>query len=126
VTDKSALIYHLTFAADWDAAITVGSYRISGRGMTLDSEGFLHFSYAHQLAGVAQRFWRDPEEPVVLLTVDPDLLDLPVVAENTSGGSELFPHLYGPLPIPAVVSVVDVPVGADGSLVLPVSSEPPA
>lgn len=113
------MLYHLAFAADWDAAVTVGSYRISGRGMTLESEGFLHFSYAAQLPGVAQRFWRSPEAPVVLLTVDPDLVGLPVVAENTSGGAELFPHVYGPLPVAAVVSAVPVGVSASGELELP-------
>ncbi len=114
-----ALIYHLTFDADWDAALTVGTYRVSGRGMTLESEGFLHFSYADQLAGVAQRFWREPETPVVLLTVNPDLLDLPVVEENTSGGTELFPHLYGPLPVTAVVSVTPIDTGPGGNLIVP-------
>ena len=114
------LIYHLTFAEDWDAAVTVGGYRVSGRGMTLESEGFLHFSYADQVAGTADRFWRNPERDVVLLTVDPRRLDLPVVAENTSAGAELFPHLYGPLPVDAVVSATPVPTGADGSLQLPV------
>ena len=113
------MIYHLTFAGDWDAAITVGSYRVSGRGMTLESEGFLHFSYARQLAGTAERFWRDPEEPLVLLTVDPALLDRPVVDENTSGGTQLYPHLYGPLPVAAVVRVQPVIVGDDGLPVLP-------
>jgi glutathione S-transferase len=113
------LIYHLTFDADWDPAVTVGSYRVSGRGMTLESEGFLHFSYADQVAGVAERFWRDPEGPVVLLAVDPELLDLPVIAENTSGGTELFPHLYGPLPVAAVVTVTPVEVDADGALIIP-------
>ena len=113
------MIYHLAFAADWDAALTVGSYRISGRGMTLESEGFLHFSYADQLAGVAERFWRNPEAPVVLLTVDPDLVGLPVVAENTTGGSTLFPHVYGPLPVTAVVQVDPVAVTDSGELVLP-------
>ena len=112
-------IYHLTFDADWDAALTIGTYRVSGRGMTLESEGFLHFSYANQVAGVAQRFWLATEAPVVLLTVDTDLLDLPVVAENTSGGTELFPHLYGPLPVVAVVSVTPIDTGPDGNLVIP-------
>ena len=113
------MIYHLTFDADWDAALTVGTYRVSGRETTLESEGFLHFAYADQVAGVAQRFWRRPEAPVVLLTVDPDLLDLPVVAENTSGGSEPFPHLYGPLPVSAVVSVTSIDTDADGNLLIP-------
>jgi len=113
------MIYHLAFAADWDAAQTEGLYRISGRGMTLESEGFLHFSYAEQLPGVAARFWQRPEAPVVLLAVDPEQLGLPVVAENTSGGSELFPHLYGPLPVTAVVSVTPIAVTATGQLGLP-------
>ncbi|SDP41420.1 Uncharacterized conserved protein, DUF952 family [Nakamurella panacisegetis] len=113
------MIYHLAYASDWDAALTVGSYRISGRGMTLESEGFLHFAYADQLAGVAERYWRDPEEPVVLLTVDPDLVGLPVVAENTSGGTTAFPHVYGPLPVAAVVRVDPVAVTDGGELVLP-------
>lgn len=117
------LIYHLTFADDWDAAITVRSYRISGRGMTLESEGFLHFSYLGQLAGVAQRFWRNPERAVVLLTVDPALLDDPVVAENTGGGAELFPHLYAALPVAAVVAVTEIAVDSDGLLVLTVGRE---
>ncbi len=113
------MIYHLAFDSDWAAALTVGTYRVSGRGMTLESEGFLHFSYADQVAGVAQRFWRAPESPVVLLTVDPTLLDLPVVAENTTGGSELFPHIYGPLPVAAVVRVTAVDTGPDGELIVP-------
>ena len=113
------LLYHLAFDADWDPAVTVGTYRVSGRGMTLESEGFLHFSYADQVAGVAQRFWRNPESEVVLLTVDPELLDLPVIAENTSGGTELFPHLYGPLPVAAVITVTPIEVDADGALVIP-------
>jgi uncharacterized protein (DUF952 family) len=113
------MIYHLAFASDWEAAQALGSYRVSGRGMTLESEGFLHFSYAGQVAGVAKRFWRAPESPLVLLTVDPDLLGLPVVAENTSGGTELFPHVYGPLRVAAVVAVTAIAVDADGVPELP-------
>ncbi len=124
--NRQEMIYHLTFTQDWDAAVSVGSYRISGRGMTLEAEGFLHFSYASQLAGVAGRFWRDPGAPVVLLTVDPELLASPVVAENTGGGRELFPHVYGPLPVTAVVSVTPVQVDDDGSLALPAVGQPSA
>lgn len=113
------MIYHLAFEADWDAALTVGEYRVSGRGMTLASEGFLHFSFADQVAGVAVRFWAHPEAPVVLLTVDPELIGLPVVTENTTGGSTLFPHVYGPLPVAAVVGVAPITVTAAGELLLP-------
>ena len=88
--------------------------------MTLESEGFLHFSYA----GSGSRCGpsdsgANREAPVVLLIVDPDLLDVPVVAENTSGGTELFPHVYGPLPVAAVVRVTPIEVDPDGDLVVP-------
>ncbi|WP_343074510.1 DUF952 domain-containing protein [Nakamurella aerolata] len=102
-------LYHYTVESDWEAATAAGEYRVSGRGLTLDGEGFIHFCYAGQRPGVWQRFWADIDlaaEPVVLLTVDPDDLDPQLLKdENTSGGTELFPHLYGPLPVEAVTAV---------------------
>lgn len=101
-------LYHYTTAAGWDTSQTDGEHRISGRGMTLESEGFIHFCYADQRPGVWQRFWAAETAPVVLLTVDPDEVGEALVDENTSGGTELFPHLYGPLPLDAVIAVHDV------------------
>lgn len=112
-------LYHYTTESDWDAAQAAGDYRISGRGLTLEGEGFIHLCYAGQRPGVWQRFWSDADAgsptgadtgsappAVVLLTVDPDDLDPELLRdENTSGGTELFPHLYGPLPIDAVTAV---------------------
>ena len=40
---------------------------------------------------------------IVLLEIDPARLGSPVVPEPVPGG-ELFPHVYGPIPIDAVVS----------------------
>ena len=108
-------LYHYTTAADWEASSAAGEHRISGRGMTLADQGFIHFCYAGQRAGVWQRFWTAETQPVVLLTVDPDdLTDL--VDENTSGGTELFPHLYGPLPVDAVIAVHDVDGNGDADV----------
>lgn len=109
MSDPSAqLVFHYTTAADWEQSSTAGEHRVSGRGMTLSDEGFLHFCDADQRAGVWLRFWAGIQEPVVLLTIDPVRLDPPVVRENTHGGAELFPHLYGPLPVSAVLSVQSV------------------
>ncbi len=110
------MIFHLTLASDWKQSEAAGLHTISGRGMTLEGEGYLHFCYAEQLSGVAGRYWTGLTEPVCLLTVDPDLLDQPVIAENTSGGTELFPHLYGPLAVSAVVDVRVLNPGPDGTL----------
>jgi uncharacterized protein (DUF952 family) len=54
---------------------------------------------------------------VVLLHVDPMLLHAPVRWETgvaTDPSSMIFPHLYGPLPVRAVVDVSDYRPGADG------------
>jgi uncharacterized protein (DUF952 family) len=99
------LIYHCSLVADWNAAQAVGAYTISSRGRTLEQEGFVHASYAGQIAGVLQRFYADVTEPMCLLVIDADKLGVPVIAENLVGGSELFPHIYGPIPVAAVVEV---------------------
>lgn len=110
------MIFHLTMASDWKQSEANGEHRVSGRGMTLESQGYIHLCYPDQLSGVVSRYWGDLTDPVCLLTVDPLLLPVPVVAENTTGGTELFPHLYGPLPISAVVAVRLLVPGPDGTL----------
>ena len=98
-------LFHLALRRDWEAAQVAGDYRVSTRGRTLAEEGFLHASYAHQWQGVRDAYYADVTEPLVLLEVDPALLDVPVVEEVPAGGDEAYPHVYGPLPVSAVVSV---------------------
>jgi glutathione S-transferase len=98
-------LFHVAFGRDWEAAKEVGEYRVSTRGRTLTEEGFLHASYAHQWQGVRDAYYGDVTEPLVLREVDPALLDVPVVDEVPAGGAEAFPHVYGPLPVAAVVAV---------------------
>lgn len=104
------LIYHCSLVSDWAAAQAAGSYEVSTRGRSLVQEGFLHASYAGQVAGVLGRFYADVTEPMVLLVIDPELLTVPVVPESPPGVSsddaEQFPHIYGPLDPAAVIDVV--------------------
>ena len=95
-------IFHCSLRSDWQAAQAVGEYIISSRGRTLADEGFIHACYSHQIDAVLARFYGDVTEPMCLLRIDPGLLTVPVVAENLLGGDELFPHIYGPLPVDAV------------------------
>jgi len=101
-------IYHCALVSDWTAALSAGEYAISSRGRTLADEGFVHASYAGQVAGVLQRFYRDVTEPMCLLTIVTELLGVPVVAENLHGGAERFPHIYGPVPLAAVTAVTEL------------------
>jgi uncharacterized protein (DUF952 family) len=96
-------IFHIATVADWEAAVASGSYTTSTRGVTLEQEGFLHASRADQTAGVFDRYYRDAGEPLVLLTIDTDLLDVPWREDPV--GDDTYPHIYGPLSPSAVLQV---------------------
>ncbi|MFG3405886.1 DUF952 domain-containing protein [Streptomyces sp. NPDC048142] len=102
-------LLHLAEAPLWEAARGTGTYEMSTRGRTLQEEGFIHFSLPHQLPGVARMLYGDGDgddgPDLVVLVVDPDRLAAPVRYEAMKPGGEEFPHLYGPLPVSAVVEV---------------------
>ncbi len=98
-------ILHIALVEDWRAAQVVGAYEKSTIGRTLAEEGFIHCSFPEQVDGVFTRYYADVREPLCLLTIDPDLLDVPLVVEDVFDAGEEFPHIYGPLQVPAVVEV---------------------
>ncbi|WP_308249835.1 DUF952 domain-containing protein [Sphaerisporangium fuscum] len=99
-------ILHLALAADWDAAQDDGAYLVSTLGRTLEQEGFIHAcADTEQLRGVAERFYSQVTEPLVVLHIEEDLLGSPVVAEVPPDAREAFPHIYGPIPVTAVRAV---------------------
>ncbi|MCS0605109.1 DUF952 domain-containing protein [Streptomyces sp. LP11] len=104
---KLPKILHVTERALWDTARERGTYEISTRGRTLAEEGFIHFSTDEQLPRIAGLLYGDytgPDELVVLV-VDPALVGAPVRYEALEPGGEEFPHVYGPVPVDAVVEV---------------------
>ena len=70
----------------------------------LAQEGYIHCSTAEQWPGVVERFYGDVTE-LLLLHVDEGKLDVPLVYEQLGDAPEPFPHIYGPMPIAAVVKV---------------------
>jgi uncharacterized protein (DUF952 family) len=103
-------IFHLATQADWDAARASGAYTTSTYGVSLADEGFIHASRADQWEGVRERYYANVEEPLVLLEIDTDLLDVPWVEELPAPeATETFPHIYGPLSPDAVVAVTPLP-----------------
>jgi uncharacterized protein (DUF952 family) len=95
-------IFHVATEADWTQAQASGSYTTSTRGRSLADEGFLHASHPEQVADVLSRFYADVAEPLLLLEVETDLLDVPWQEDLVDG--ERFPHIYGVLRPAAVVS----------------------
>lgn len=98
-------LYHLTLAEDWRQAKRQAYYPWSTRGLTLEQVGFVHASWRHQVAATYQRFYADAAD-VVLLALDPRAIataGVPIRQEPAPDTGEMFPHLYGPLPMGAVV-----------------------
>src|SRR6185436_1125809 len=107
-----ATIYHITNAEAWRTAREAGVYRAE----SLDTEGFIHCSTEQQVGATATRYFPGATG-LVVLCVDVSLLHGEVRYEDTSGHDQLFPHIYGPLDLVAVRSVVELPPAADGTFV---------
>jgi uncharacterized protein (DUF952 family) len=107
-------IYHMAHRADWQAAQTSGAYHGSPDDRR---DGFIHFSTAAQVARSAAKH-RAGQRDLLLLWVDADVLGASLRWER-SGSGDVFPHLYGALPVAAVRRADPLPVGSDGLHVLP-------
>jgi uncharacterized protein (DUF952 family) len=108
-TPRDAEIFHICNRAAYDAARRDGEYRAE----SLMSEGFIHLSRTHQVAGTARAFFAGVPELVVLV-VQTSRLSSRLVYEPPVGGApsssdprggELFPHVYGPINLDAIIGV---------------------
>jgi uncharacterized protein (DUF952 family) len=99
MTNKSC-IFHIANLIDIDTINSNDDYQCD----SLTSEGFIHCCDRHQLAGVVSRYYQDID--VVLLVLDVEALEPALIHENTVGGSELFPHVYGVINRSAIVDVI--------------------
>ncbi len=111
---EAALVLHIVSKAEWQNAAAVGVYRPE----SLKSAGFVHCSTPEQIIRVANDNFRGTTG-LVLLCIDPHQLKAPLKYENLEGGTSLFPHIYGPLNLDAVVEVLDFAPQADGTFLLP-------
>lgn len=112
------MIFHIARRTLWDEAVRSGRYEQSTVDRTLAEEGFIHASRAEQVQGVADRYYQDVDEDLVLLVVDPDRLDVELRDEAPPGRDETFPHIHGPLDPAAVVEVRPLARDASGRLVI--------
>lgn len=97
-------LLHIAMPDDWTKARDAGEYRVSSRNKSLDDEGFIHCSYPRQIELVANRFYSDVAE-LVLLHLEPELLEAEIKIEPaTEDGTEMYPHVYGPIPTAAVIA----------------------
>ena len=97
-------IHHVTAPETWERAVAEGAFTESTLGRSLEEEGFIHCCDPAQLDFVLTTFYADVQHDLLLLTIDPELLESRLVREvgNPETG-ETFPHIYGPLNPSAVV-----------------------
>ena len=97
------IIYHITTAAEWKAAQEKGFYEAA----SLKSEGFIHCSEEHQVAGVLQRYFSEKDH-LVKLVIDTTALSSRYVQEWSPSIRDTFPHIYGPINLDAVIDVIAI------------------
>lgn len=111
-----ATILHITTRAAWEGASASGFYVPA----SLKSEGFVHCSKPEQVLKVAMERFRGQAD-LVLLEIAENRIRVEIKYENTEGGTERFPHLYGPLNADAVVGVHPFEPNHGGEFELPAS-----
>ena len=106
-------IYHIAAAADWERAVRDGQYTMSTRGLTLAEQGFIHASTAEQVPLVANAFYRDVPD-LLLLVIETERVGPEIRYEPVPGQAAPYPHIYGPLNVTAVVEARPFGPGPDG------------
>ena len=93
----------------WTAAQAGGEYTPDG----YSSDGFAHFSFAHQVATVANAIYRDVPD-LMVIEVESDMVPAELRVEDCYESGEPFPHVYGPIPIAAVLGTARLTRAANG------------
>jgi uncharacterized protein (DUF952 family) len=109
VLDVGVMIFKIVPASLWAAAEATGQF--TGSPVDL-ADGFIHFSTPAQAPETAARHFAG-QEGLLLAAIDVDSLGVELRWEPSRGG-DLFPHLYGALPLSAVAWVKPLPLGKDG------------
>ena len=107
-------VYKIVAADLWQAAEDSGVF--TGAGIDLN-DGFIHLSTGAQARRTAQLYFAG-QDNLVLVAVDGASLGEALKYEPSRDG-DLFPHLYGSLPLTTVLSVRPLPLGADGNHIFP-------
>lgn len=117
------MIYHITSLKGWREALQRGEYWAD----SLETEGFVHCSTGTQVVPVAEKYYKG-ERGLIVLVIDPARLTPDLRWEPPAEGApppgvpvgEMFPHIYGPINLEAIVRVVDLTSNPDGSYAVPI------
>jgi uncharacterized protein (DUF952 family) len=97
-------LFKILTAAEWASAVEAGSFSGSAADRR---DGFIHLSAAHQVAGTAARHFGGQKDLVLAAFPEDRLAGL---KWEPSRGGELFPHVYGGVPVSAAAFVKPLPL----------------
>ena len=83
------IIYHIVLPEVWEKFKDEKFYEAE----SLQTEGFIHCSFAEQIEAVLNRYYKDTER-VLLLEIETEKLTSELINEPSAGG-EIYPHVYG-------------------------------
>jgi uncharacterized protein (DUF952 family) len=92
-------ILHITHRDTWVKAEREGLYSAD----TLEDIGFIHCCLPEQVEAVLTCWFKDSLD-LVMLEIDTDRLRSRLVYENLEGGTDKFPHVYGPINLDAITN----------------------
>jgi uncharacterized protein (DUF952 family) len=115
------MILHITTHNDWEKARIEGEYTAP----SLQSDGFIHCSTLKQTVDTANIFFKG-QNGLILLCIDEDKLvseckyeDPSVAGKHDPEVGNIFPHIYGPINLSAVINILDFPTNENGVFKLP-------
>ena len=100
-------IYLLSSEAEYQQGLATGEIVRD----SLQTEGFIHASPKSQLNRVANKFYKNTEQPLIL-ELDKKAISSEVKWEPATGG--LYPHIFGPINISSVHKVVPILLNESG------------
>ena len=108
-------ILHIAERAEFERQNEAGDVIVDP---SLGREGFIHCSTVDQvLIPANERF--EGRSGLVLLIIEVARLTSPLVYEDCYQSGRMFPHVYGPINLDAVVELVNFPPRSDGGFDLP-------
>lgn len=107
--ENKNIILHACTKIDYDKAKENGGYRSN----TLDSVGFIHCSEINTILRVANSNWIGRKD-LILLFIDKNKVISEIKYEPDIHSGVLYPHIYGPLNLGAIISVKDFLPKEDG------------
>ncbi len=112
-----ANIFHIIPKSEWEMAKRHGKYSPE----SLNKEGFIHCSHTDQIVQVANSFYHDRDDLLLLRIFEPkvtaEVKHEPPLEAPLSG--ILFPHIYGDLNLDSVTKVIEFPCDENGKFTLP-------